>query len=210
MKSDLTIPIILASTSPRRIFLMSQVNLAVEVQTPQCDEKPLTKEKPRDLVFRLARNKAESVHMIAIQKHEQCIILAADTIVVAPGGRKILGKPNSPQEAHKMLKLLSSKKHTVLTGYCILFASRTKKKKRIVRVVQSRVKMRSLTDKEIARYVASGEPMDKAGAYGAQSLGMTLIESIEGSYTNVVGLPMTQIFIDLEKSFDIPLFSWMT
>ena len=188
---------------------MSQVHLAIEVQTPQVDEKPKYREDPKKLVARLAWEKANSVRDVAVQRYEKSIILAADTIVVAPGGHKVLGKPESPEEAKKMLKLLSGKKNTVFTGYCLLFASRQKTKKQVTRVIRSRVKMRRLTEKEIIRYVASGEPMDKAGAYGAQGLGMALIESIEGSYTNVVGLPMAQIFMDLEKIFKITLFSWM-
>ena len=205
----LNTPIILASTSPRRIYLMSQVYLAIEVLRPEADEKPLPGEKPGSLVLRLAKDKAQSVKELATQRFEKSIILAADTIVAAPGGKLILGKPTSPEEAHKMLRMLSGKKHTVYTGYCLLQANRKGKNKRVTRVVQSHVKMRKLTEKEITRYVASGEPMDKAGAYGAQGLGMSLIEKIDGSYTNVIGLPMAQIFMDLEKSFQIPLFSWM-
>ncbi|MGZ6309765.1 MAG: Maf family protein, partial [Bdellovibrionota bacterium] len=109
-------------------------------------------------------------------------------------------------DAKAMLKLLSGKTHTVLTGYCLLEAVSGGKSRRISRVISSRVKMRKLDAAAIARYVATGEPMDKAGSYGAQGLGMALIEEIRGSYTNVVGLPMAQILSDLEKSFGIPIF----
>jgi septum formation protein len=188
---------------------MSQIHLPIEVQHPQTDEKPKKGEKPSALVSRLSREKAASVREIAIQKYDTSLIIAADTIVVAPNGRKILGKPTDPTEAVQMLKMLSGKTHTVLTGYCLWMATRKKPDKKIVRVVQSKVKMRSLSKREIERYVESKEPMDKAGAYAAQGLGMALIERINGSYTNVVGLPMTQILIDLEKAFKIELFSWM-
>lgn len=203
------IPFILASSSPRRSYLMRQVHFDVEILQPQVDEKPLPHERPKALVFRLAQEKAESVRAIAIERYEKSIVLAADTVVAAPGEMRILGKPETAEEAQKMLKMLSGKKHTVFTGYCLILSGRNTKIKRLARVVQSRVKMRQLTQKEIMRYVASGEPMDKAGAYGAQGLGMALIERIEGSYTNVVGLPMAQILLDLEKGFKIPLFSWV-
>lgn len=188
---------------------MSQVHLTVEVQTPHVDEKPKFREKPAALVQRLCREKAESIREIAVQRYENSLVIAADTIVVAPDGKKILGKPSNPEDAKKMLKLLSGKAHTVLTGYCILQANRKGPAKKVIRVVQSKVKMRTLNSDLIDRYVASGEPMDKAGSYGAQGLGMTLVEKIDGSYTNVVGLPMAQVFMDLDKIFKISLFSWM-
>lgn len=206
--SRLKLPIILASTSPRRIYLMSQVLLPVEVQTPLSDERVKRGEKPRSLVSRLAKEKAESIREIAIQRYESSLILAADTVVVAPTSSKILGKPKDADDAARMLKMLAGKTHLVLTGYCALLATRKKVDRKIVRVVESKVKMRSLNSKTIEKYVASGEPMDKAGAYAAQGLGMALIERIEGSYTNVVGLPIAQVFMDFEKVFKITLFSW--
>lgn len=188
---------------------MSQVRLAIEVQTPEVDEKPKYREKPDQLVSRLSREKAESIRGIAVQRYDNCLVVAADTVVVAPDGKKILGKPASPEDAKNMLKMLSGKTHSVFTGYCILHANRKGSGKKVVKVIKSKVKMRSLSAKIIDRYVATGEPMDKAGAYGAQGLGMTLVEWIDGSYTNVVGLPIAQVFMDLEKVFKIDLFSWM-
>lgn len=210
MESKLKLPIILASTSPRRIYLMNQLKLTIEVKSPNVDEKPKNREKPDKLVQRLSREKAESVRDIAVQRYPESLIIAADTVVVAPNGRKILGKPVDADEAKKMLKMLSGKTHLVLTGYCILYANGKGNSKKIDRVVRSKVKMRSLSAKMIDQYVATGEPMDKAGAYGAQGIGMALIDEISGSYTNVVGLPMAQLFMDLEKVFKISLFSWMT
>lgn len=222
MDSGLNIPIILASTSPRRIHLLSQVRLPIEVQSPDTDEKPKPRENPTQLVSRLALEKAESVQATLIQRYERCLIIAADTIVVAPDGKKILGKPKDVLDAQKSLKLLAGKTHTVLTGYCILLATRPenqlgngsekrteKRPKKIVRVVKTRVEMRSYDKSVIDRYIALGEPMDKAGAYGAQGLGMSLIKKITGSYTNVVGLPVPEVLADLEKTFKIKLFSWI-
>ncbi len=213
------IPIILASTSPRRIDLMKQVRLNVEVVSPDTDEQPKKGEKPKSLVGRLAQEKAESVFEYAIQHHSQSLIIAADTIVVAPNRLTVLGKPRNKAEAAKMLSMLSGNIHEVLTGYCILHATQGKSsktnsktagtiEKKIVKVVHSKVKMRKLDPKLIRTYIDSGEPMDKAGSYGAQGMGMALIERLDGNYTNVVGLPITQLLLDLEESFKMPLFSW--
>ena len=203
-----SIPFILASSSPRRVSLLEQVGMRVEICAPFSDEKALRGEKPQALVHRLALEKALSVREIVLKKNRTCFILAADTIVVEPMGRKILGKPRNEAEARRMLGQLAGKTHTVLTGYCILLADQFETDRKRVRVVSSRVKMRSLDAKTIRQYVASGEPMDKAGSYAAQGLGTALIESIQGSYTNVVGLPVTQVLKDLETDFGIPLFNW--
>jgi septum formation protein len=195
--------IILASTSPRRIGLMKQVGLSCEVIAPDADETPLRRETPSHLVARLAQAKAQSVLGRA---YFGDIIVAADTIVVDPSGKKILGKPTNIADAEKMLKMLTGKKHLVLTGYCIV---RRGEKKDLVhgRVVKSFVQMRPLSSAQIKAYVASGEPMDKAGSYAAQGLGMALVEKIHGSYANVVGLPVSQLWMDLEKYFGMKAFS---
>ncbi len=179
--------LILASTSPRRIDLLRQVGLKPRVLSPHTDETALPGEGPAKLVARLAREKAAS-----IGRPRDCVI-AADTIVVAPTGGTILGKPRNRREAMRMLKRLSGRTHTVLTGYCILY-----KEWEVVRVVRSRVKMRVLSEKQLRAYVETGEPMDKAGAYAAQGIGSGLILEIRGSYTNVVGLPIAQLLSDLE------------
>jgi septum formation protein len=201
--------ILLASSSPRRLDLMTQVQLKVDVMSPQADETPIPGEGPAEMVKRLCIAKALSVALLAQRSHPRGLIIAADTTVVSPNGKLILGKPTSSLEAQGMLRMLSGKTHSVFTGYCILSLDKTRKKKRVVRVIESRVKMRSLTQKTIRSYIASGEPMDKAGSYGAQGLGTALIEQITGSYTNVVGLPMTQILKDLEAHFDVLPFSWL-
>jgi septum formation protein len=206
MTTPLNCPIILASTSPRRVELLGHVGLAVSTMAPEADETPRKGEKPVALVKRLARDKALSVAERALWEHGMGIIIAADTIVVAPGGRTILGKPASPRDAARMLKLLAGRTHTVHTGYCLLACARGERMDVTVRVVTSKVTMRKLTPAMIEQYVLTGEPMDKAGAYAAQGLGMGLIERISGSYTNVVGLPLAQLLADLEKKFGISVF----
>lgn len=209
-------PLILVSTSPRRISLLGDVRLPIEVESPDTDETRKRGETPHHLVSRLAREKAESAETSALQKHPSCILLAADTIVVAPDGTSILGKPKDQKDAFRMMRLLSGKTHTVLTGYCLLLAGphsdlrASKTKKHIVRVVRSQVKMRTLTPDVIRKYISTGEPMDKAGSYGAQGMGMAFIEKINGSYTNVVGLPIAQVLLDLEKLSHTPILSWIS
>jgi septum formation protein len=200
--------IILASTSPRRIDLMKQIGLHCSVKSPDADETPLPGESPAQLVSRLAREKAKSVaRKLKAKKTANTLIISADTIVVDPTGKTILGKPTSTAEARKMLKMLAGRTHTVLTGYCIYEIDPSNTRHHLVRVVRSRVSMRSLTPKQIASYVATGEPMDKAGSYAAQGLGMALIEKINGSYANVVGLPVSQLLLDLETHFGVKAFS---
>lgn len=193
--------IILASTSPRRIGLLADAGLKVKVLAPDSDEKRLPGEPARRFVARVAREKAASV-----ARRPDAIIIAADTIVVSPEKQEILGKPKSIADARRMLRLLSGKTHTVLTGYCVFGVNTDGIPREVSRVVSSQVKMRVLDDATIRRYVASGEPMDKAGSYAAQGLGMALIEKISGSYTNVVGLPIAQLLKDLETHFGIPLY----
>jgi septum formation protein len=198
--------IILASTSPRRIELMAQAGYTVEVRKPEADETPQKGEKPEALVRRLCRAKAQSV-IEQLRTGEEGLVIAADTIVVSPDGKKILGKPVHEADARKMLTLLSGHVHTVLTGYCIWERAPGKAERTLVRVVRSKVKLRALSKKQIEVYVKTGEPMDKAGSYAAQGLGMALVERISGSYTNVVGLPMSQLLSDLDARFGVSFFA---
>lgn len=193
--------LVLASTSPRRIELLSQVFDQFQVLSPDVDETPSHQESPARLVKRLSYEKATSA-VSKLKNKTEAVVLAADTIVVSPSGRTILGKPETEAEARKMLGLLQGKVHQVLTGYCILKVQNGKTRK-IVRVVRSNVKMKRMSSKLIEEYVKSGEPMDKAGSYGAQGLGSCFIHEIRGSYTNVVGLPMAHLLEDLEKSFGV-------
>lgn len=187
------------------------MRLPIEVESPDADETPRKGEIPRRLVSRLAKDKAYSVLKKSQETHPECIVIAADTIVVAPDGKTILGKPINPKDAVRMVGLLSGKTHTVLTGYCILLSrlGKTPEFKSVVRVVKSQVKIRSLTPSSIRQYVATGEPLDKAGSYGAQGIGMGFIEQITGSYTNVVGLPIAQVLRDLEILSGVKLLGWL-
>ncbi|HAR41543.1 MAG TPA: septum formation protein Maf [Bdellovibrionales bacterium] len=206
--------LVLASSSPRRIDLLRQMGLDPQVLSPEVDESALPREKPAALVERLARLKAESVISPASRKFGSCIIIAADTIVVAPNRRDIFGKPENTSDAARMLRILQGQTHTVLTGYCIIGVKLDRKRDKgelqeLSRVVTSKVTFRSLNSKDIQNYIRSREPMDKAGAYAAQGLGTSLIESIQGSYTNVVGLPVSELLTDLEHQFKIQLFGWL-
>lgn len=196
---------ILASTSPRRIELLKQIGIPIDCVSPQCDETPLKRESAQRLVSRLSLIKADSVASLYRNHQEPHLIISADTVVALKG--KILGKPESRADAALMLASLSSQTHTVFTAYCLLLLAPGKKQKSFVRVCKTRVKIRKLNKKMIQDYIATDEPMDKAGSYAAQGIGMALIESIQGSYSNVVGLPLAQLVLDLEKRFGLSLFS---
>lgn len=166
---------------------MRQAGIPFVVRTAQVDETPLANEKPEDYVRRLAEEKAMG---IAAAPHET--ILGADTTVVI--GSQLLGKPSDAADAARMLQALSGRCHEVLTGICLRSVSG------VVRDwAATRVWFTSMTPREIADYVASGEPMDKAGAYAIQGLGSKFIERIEGCYFNVVGLPVALVYSHLRS-----------
>jgi len=194
--------IYLASTSPRRHQLLANAGFTFEVVSPDTDELERKGETPRSMVRRLAKEKAEA-GLLKVRGKKSGVLISADTTVVSPDKKRVLNKPATADEAKRMLRTISGRTHTVLTGYTILFFSRGQVMKRHTTVVKTSVRMRRLTSREIARYVASGEPMDKAGAYGAQGIGMCLIESINGSYSNVVGLPIAELVTDLERKFNV-------
>ncbi len=175
--------LILASGSPRRSELLRQAGLAFEVVVPDIDEAPRTGEMPGDFVCRTAREKAES---ISTDGADGAVILAADTAVVH--GKRILGKPKNAQDAASMLWSLSDKTHEVMTGVCIRFPDRTE-----CFHVKTSVTFRALSEEEIVRYVSTEEPMDKAGAYAIQSGAAKMVRRIDGSYSNVVGLPLCEV-----------------
>lgn len=172
--------IVLASGSPRRRDLLESIGLGFEVRVPEVEEIQLPDEPPPRFVERMAREKAMSVDAPG------SVIVAADTVVVFRG--RVLGKPSHPSEARSMLESMSGEAHTVLTGVAV----RTGSDCRTV-VESSSVRFASLTSDEIARYVDTGEPMDKAGAYALQGLGAVFVESITGSPSNVVGLPLAPL-----------------
>lgn len=194
-KSKLEAPsLVLASGSPRRIELLRAIGLNPGVFKPEVDETPVRGESARAMVRRLARMKAK----VAVQGFAESIVLAADTTVVGTDGKRILGKPENAADALRMLRQLRGKSHTVLTGYCLAQGTKV-----FSRVVASRVVMRDVKLSVLEAYVATGEPLDKAGAYGIQGLGGLLVESIRGSYTNIVGLPVSHVVADLEEHFGI-------
>ncbi len=194
------IPIILASGSPRRRWLLKRAGVRTKVCAPNITEKRIPGETPRTTVKRLAKVKAFFVFKKLTLK-KPTLILAADTLVVAPDKKTVLGKPHSYKAAFRMLNLLSGRTHQVLTGYCLILAGLGSAKPDwvLIRAVSSRVKMKKLSQKLISQYLKTKEPYDKAGAYAAQGKAARFIEKITGSTTNVVGLPMEKLLEDLRK-----------
>lgn len=169
--------LILASSSPRRAELLQAAGIDFTIRAAGVDETTRPDESPRDYVLRLSREKARAV----VRGDE--LTLGADTTVVING--EIIGKPADAEEAARMLRALSGQWHEVLTGVTLARADHL-----ISAVSSTRVKFAELSDAEIKWYVSTGEPMDKAGAYAIQGHASLFVESIEGSYSNVVGLPM--------------------
>ena len=172
--------IILASASPRRQQLLRQMGLTFTVEVANVEEKISPRDQPRNAVKRLSAQKAFAV---AAAHSADDIIIAADTIVSLDG--RILGKPTNAAEAKRMLRMLSGKTHHVLTAFTVIQGDRNH-----TRIDDAAVQFRDLTDKEIADYVATGEPLDKAGSYGVQGEGSRLIAAIHGDYYTVMGLPI--------------------
>ena len=173
---------VLASASPRRRQLLDLIGITHEVRPANIDETMRPREAPRRHAERLAREKASAV----AERDPDLITIAADTIVVV--NRKVLGKPRDANDAARMLALLSGREHVVTTAVAV---SRGKKLRSAVEEV--RVKFRRLRYDEIEAYIATGEPMDKAGAYGIQGFGATIVERIEGDYFAVMGLPIVRL-----------------
>ncbi|NLY73699.1 MAG: septum formation inhibitor Maf [Firmicutes bacterium] len=191
-------PIILASASPRRIELLNQLGLDFQVIPGEVSEViPEKSTAPQELVTKLALHKASDI----AGKVERGLVIGADTLVVLEG--IIFGKPSGPDEAVKMLSMLSGKFHSVYTGIAVVQvpSGRTE-----AGYSETKVKFRSLSKEEIRSYVATGEPLDKAGAYGIQGKGGVLVERIEGCYFNVVGLPLSKLAEMLSK-FHISIWS---
>jgi septum formation protein len=174
--------LILASGSPRRRDFLAALGIAFEVRVTDIDETPLSGEQPVDFVARLAREKAQGIDL------PDAWVLAADTAVVVDG--EILGKPGDEEEACAMLMRLSGRWHEVWTGFSLY---RRATGELSTKTVCTRVRFLTLTPELCRAYVRTGEPLDKAGAYGIQGKGCFLVSEISGSYTNVVGLPMTEV-----------------
>ena len=181
--------IILASASPRRRELLERMGLEFRICTAEHDETMDLSASAESEACRVSRLKAEAVQALC---RSDALIIAADTIVVCEG--RILGKPADEEEAYEMLRLLSGREHRVITGLCVLQGERV----RCVSEV-TKLRFRELSDEQIRAYIATGEPMDKAGAYGIQGKASVFVPGIEGDYYNVMGLPVCTLAQILEE-----------
>lgn len=182
--------LVLASSSPRRQELLREAGIAIELCPSHIPEERHPDEAPIDYASRLAREKAETV----AAKFPDRYVLAADTIVLA--GDELLEKPRDGADASRMLRLLSGREHSVTTAVSLAGP----RAKIITRSATTRVFFRKMSEKEIQEYVATGEPMDKAGAYAIQGGAGRWVERIEGEYSNVVGLPLSLVTVMLRES----------
>lgn len=182
--------IILASKSPRRKAILEQIGLTFDTVVSDFEEKIDTKLNPHKLAKKLSLGKAKSV----AQKYNNAVIISADTFVIF--NNEIIGKPKNKKDAKRILKLLSGKTHSIITGFTILD---TDTKKSISKSVESKVVLKKLSNQEIDDYIKTGEPMDKAGAYDIQEKGAIFIKKIEGDYFNIVGLPIYPVTEELKK-----------
>ncbi|MBE6973094.1 MAG: septum formation inhibitor Maf [Ruminococcaceae bacterium] len=182
--------LILASQSPRRRELLERMGLTeFEIRPAAGEENASPDLTPAQLVEELSRQKARE---IALTAEGDDVIIAADTVVAAD--ERVLGKPHSTQEAQEMLRFLSGRTHTVYTGITV-----RRGEQELTQYEATQVLFRPLTEGEIAAYVATGEPMDKAGAYGIQGRGCVLVEGIRGDYYNVMGLPVCRLALMLRE-----------
>jgi septum formation protein len=183
--------LVLASSSPRRSELLRNAGITFEVLPADVPEVAKKGERPLEFAMRLAREKADAVAHL----RPEAFVLGADTIVVVDN--KVLGKPTDPPDAARMLRLLSDREHNVTTAVCLVMPQL---RERITTQETTRVQFSLLTDDDIAAYVATGEPMDKAGAYAIQGIAGRWIDRIEGDYFNVVGLPVAKVYRILRQS----------
>lgn len=187
--------IVLASSSPRRKQILENAGYTFEVKVPDIDENLRIKLPPIDLVMKLALKKAEAVATDADDE----VVIGADTIVCIDG--KNIGKPSNAEEAKSLLRQLSGRLHRVYTGVAIV-----SKERQETFFVQAKVNFMKLSEDQINRYIKTEEPFDKAGGYAIQGKGCTLVENIDGDYFGVVGLPIAQIAMRLERDYDICAF----
>lgn len=205
--------IILASQSPRRKELLEQIGLEFEI-CPAKGEEIITKSVPEEVVMELSKQKAEEVAAMVssyTQEHKDIttpsdiLVIGADTVVAYDG--KILGKPVDQADAKRMLSMLSGNTHSVFTGVTLVLIDKSGRAGELVFFEKTDVKMHAMSEQEIERYIATGEPMDKAGSYGIQGKCAIYIEKIDGDYNNVVGLPITRIYQELKK-IGIDIYLW--
>ncbi len=187
--------IILASASPRRRELLTQAGFIFTVKVSDAEEI-ITEKEPDKIVRELAFLKAKAV----AASEEDALVIGADTIVAAEG--KVLGKPHSREEAFSMLSMLQGKTHQVYTGVA-LFTKKAEKETQKVFAEKTEVTFYPMTEKEIWDYIDTGEPMDKAGAYGIQGRAAVYVEKICGDYNNVVGLPVARLYQELKRNQDL-------
>lgn len=176
--------IVLASGSPRRQQYLQEMGLKFTVRTSVVNEQPIAGESPEDFVMRMAVEKAVSVS----RQYPDAWVISGDTVVCLD--KKILGKPLDEKEAVALLLTMSGREHRVLTGFCVTHSGQGVK---VVKSVNTFVRFTVFTKETAEAYVAAGESLDKAGAYGIQGKGACLVESIDGSYSNVVGLPLCEL-----------------
>lgn len=182
--------IVLASSSPTRKELMEKLGIPFVIEPSTYEEDMSLKLPPKKLAEKLAHGKAAAV----AKNHKDAIVIGADTFVTFRG--KLLGKPGAPAAAIRMLKMLSGKTHSIITGLVLLD---TQKKKEASKTVETHVTFRKLTLSEIKRYVNTGEPLKKAGAYGILERGALFVERVDGDYTNVAGLPLPTLVVELRR-----------
>lgn len=194
---------ILASTSPRRKELLEMLGIDFEVAASDADESVLDgQDLPAYLLVQeLALLKASAAAKMVLG-HKHAILIGADTVVCCGG--TVLGKPKNQEDACRMLQMLSGRTHEVYTGICVM---RVKDGFTVCDRACTKVKFKKLTEEQIKNYIHTGEPVDKAGAYGIQGRGTLLVEGIEGDYFNVVGLPLSLLADVLQREFDINLLS---
>jgi len=180
------VPVVLASQSPRRRDLLTLVGIPHEVRPANIDERYLAGEAPRAHAERLARGKAEAI------SEPSAVTIGSDTIVVVDGD--VLGKPRDEDDAARMLRRLSGRSHVVITAVAATWAGRM-----LSDVEEVTVTFRALSEEDIAAYIATREPMDKAGAYGIQGYGATVVERVDGDYFAVMGLPLNRLTRLLES-----------
>lgn len=188
----MTLPIVLASASPRRRELLLGLGLQFEVVAAELDEEAVTAPTPQALVQKLALEKARAV----AKTRPASLVIGADTVVYQNG--RIFGKPKNAAEAKEMLRALSGGTHTVATGIALVSPGGE-----VADVVTANVTFKALTEGQIARYIATGEPFDKAGGYGIQGRAAAMIREISGDYYTVVGLPVCRLCELLTEKFGI-------
>lgn len=204
--------IILASASPRRKALLEQIGMEFEI-CPAKGEEVITESRPDAVVSELSRQKAEEVAAGVLTYNEQhpdlatpqdILVIGADTVVAY--GDEILGKPKDEEDAGRMLTLLQGKTHSVYTGITLVFIDKSGRTGEYCFFEKTDVTMYPMDEDEINRYIATGEPMDKAGSYGIQGRCAIYIKQIEGDYNNVVGLPVARLYQELRRvGYDLKL-----